>query len=148
MSQTLNAFKSEATFKVFNLGQHCARRVELFHAFAHWEYHLFKAIEEEIIALETTNRERLGKKKKKKTLVRTSDPDSIVELLEKRKVIEMVRPYILRVPRLIQLSALERDREYDISCPKCRDETTGRHRLIINSLIWQDLVFYRDHLLL
>lgn len=79
----------------FNLGQHCARRVELFHAFTHWEYHLFKAIEEEITALETANREKLRgqekkkKKKKKKHLVDTDDPDAIVDWLDKRNVIEM-----------------------------------------------------------
>jgi hypothetical protein len=56
----------------------------LFHAFAHWEYSLFKAIEAEIAEFETLNRETLLKKKKKKHLIDTDEPDRILELLEKR----------------------------------------------------------------
>lgn len=75
---------------VFKLGQHCARRVALFHAFTHWEFALFQVIEEKVTAVETRNREHLMKKKKKKRLVDTGDPDNILDWLEKKGVISQV----------------------------------------------------------
>jgi hypothetical protein len=65
----------------------------LFHAFAHWEYSLFKAIEAEIAEFETLNREKLLKKKKKH-LIDTDDPDRILELLENKGMAHRVRVYI------------------------------------------------------
>jgi hypothetical protein len=75
---------------VFKLGQRCARRVALFHAFTHWEFALFQVIEEKVTAVETRNREHLMKKKKKKRLVDTGDPDNILDWLEKKGVISQV----------------------------------------------------------
>lgn len=57
----------------------------MFHAFVHWEYNLFKAIEAEIAEFETLNRKKLLKKKRRKDLIDTNDPDHILELLEKKK---------------------------------------------------------------
>jgi hypothetical protein len=63
----------------------------LFHAFAHWEYSLFKSIEAEIAEFETLNRETLlKKKKKKKHLIDTDEPDRILELLEKKRMAHRV----------------------------------------------------------
>jgi hypothetical protein len=75
---------------VFNLGQHCERRVSLFHAFTHWEFALFQVIEEKVTAVETRNREKMKKKKKKKRLIDTADPDNILDWLEKKDVVAQV----------------------------------------------------------
>lgn len=82
----------------YNLGQHCARRVALFHEFAHWEYHLFQQVNENIDELITQDRElaqkranktKEGKKVKemKKRMVDLDDPDSVVDWLEKKGVV-------------------------------------------------------------
>lgn len=67
----------------FTLGQHCARRVSLYHAFMHWELRLFRIIEEKVIEMETSNRRKREKKKVKK-LIDTDDPDNIVARLDQR----------------------------------------------------------------
>jgi hypothetical protein len=75
----------------------------LFHAFVHWEYTLFRAIEEEIAGLETLNREKLLKKKKAKNLIDTNDPDYILELLDKKKMAHRVCVYIAFVAVLTSI---------------------------------------------
>ncbi|KAG8829951.1 hypothetical protein FRC17_005745 [Serendipita sp. 399] len=72
--------------KTFNLGQHCARRVSLFHAFTHWEYELFQIVERKVLEIETSNRKRRRKNKTTK-IIDTDDPDNIVIHLENRNVI-------------------------------------------------------------
>jgi hypothetical protein len=47
-------------------------------------------IEAEITGFETLNREKLLKKKKKKHLINTDDPDRICELLDKKRMIDQV----------------------------------------------------------
>jgi hypothetical protein len=79
---------------VFKLGQHCERRVSLFHAFTHWEFALFQVIEEKVTAVETRNREKM-KKKKKKRLIDTVDPDNILDWLEKKDVVAQVIHLVL-----------------------------------------------------
>lgn len=63
----------------FNLGQHCARRVALFHSFMHWELHLFQAISEEVDRT-------LAKRRRLR-----DNPDELVELLDSRGKVTMVR---------------------------------------------------------
>jgi hypothetical protein len=75
----------------------------LFHAFVHWEYSLFKAIEAEIAEFETLNREKLSKKKTTKHLIDTDDPDCILELLEKKRMAHRVRVYITFVTVLTSI---------------------------------------------
>jgi hypothetical protein len=75
----------------------------LFHAFAHWEYNLFKAIEAEIAEFETLNWEKLLKKKKKKHLIDTDDPDHILELLDKKRMVDQVSVYIAFVAVLTSI---------------------------------------------
>jgi len=104
----------------------------------HWEYQLFKAIEDEIAALETSNREKLlgkekKKKKKKKHLVDTDDPDAIVDLLDARQVIDTVRAPFHHVPRLIQVSALEKNTKYDGACKENRTSRTWGGGLTIDT---------------
>ncbi|PVF97780.1 hypothetical protein CPB86DRAFT_706347 [Serendipita vermifera] len=69
----------------FKLGQNCSQRVSLFHRFVHWELELFREVEDKITLLETENREKLESKKKKrrKRIIDTTDPDNIIEWMEK-----------------------------------------------------------------
>ncbi|KAG9055010.1 hypothetical protein FS842_003388 [Serendipita sp. 407] len=73
--------------QTFNLGQHCARRVALFHTLTHWEYALFQLVEEKVLKIETSNRKR-RKKGNAKRIIDTEDPDNIVVYLENKKVID------------------------------------------------------------
>lgn len=76
--------------KPFKLGQHCARRTTLHHQITHWEWTLFQIIDKKI--------DRLKKSKKKKWIqegdisrpTSTSDPDKIVEWLEKKGIVREV----------------------------------------------------------
>ncbi|KAF7778701.1 hypothetical protein Agabi119p4_3046 [Agaricus bisporus var. burnettii] len=43
-----NLRKSKHGFLEFHMGRFCARRVRTYHAFCHWEYHLFSAISSEL----------------------------------------------------------------------------------------------------
>lgn len=80
---------------ILNLGQHCARRVELFHRYSHWEWSLFRTIEE-IVESKVKNpaRSRNGQE-----WIEASDwrqprsidePDAIVDWLDDKGVISEV----------------------------------------------------------
>lgn len=80
---------------VLNLGQHCARRVELFHRYSHWEWSLFRTIEE-IVESKVKNRGRL---RNGREWIEASDwrqprsidkPDAIVDWLGDKGVITEV----------------------------------------------------------
>jgi len=100
----------------------------------HWEYHLFRAIEAEIVGFETLNRERLLKKKRRK--YDTDDPDRILELLDEKKMVDQVCIYISFCVRLIILSiAMETSPELDGTRKEYRNEKSGRDRLMVHLVI-------------
>jgi len=80
---------------VLNLGQHCARRVGLFHRYSHWEWSLFRVIED-IIESKIKNPARLrnGREWIEASNCRQpksiDDPDAIVDWLDDKGVISEV----------------------------------------------------------
>ncbi|KAJ3744711.1 hypothetical protein DFH05DRAFT_1524336 [Lentinula detonsa] len=93
----LNEGESEGESRVeFHLGRFCARRTRVYHDLSHWEYMLFKAINEEVDDLHIASQEKgagrfvrvawTGGLQPPKDL---QDADGICDWLDQRKVIEV-----------------------------------------------------------
>ncbi|KAF8654110.1 hypothetical protein AX16_003643 [Volvariella volvacea WC 439] len=85
--------KSKVEQPEFHLGRFCARRTRVFHEFSHWEYALFKVIQQEVDDLHTREQGKglflinyAGNRPPPKDL---TDADAIYEWLDGRRITDM-----------------------------------------------------------
>jgi hypothetical protein len=85
--------ESNSTKREFNLGRFCAKRTRVYHQLTHWEYRLFKCIQDEVDDLHAAKQSkgfiRVAYAGRKRPPTDLGDADGICEWLDERKIIDM-----------------------------------------------------------
>ncbi|KAG7092473.1 hypothetical protein E1B28_008825 [Marasmius oreades] len=87
----ISSQKRRTVLVEFNLGRFCARRTRVYHDITHWEYSLFKSVDQEVRALqggEDTGFVRVAFAGGRKPPEDIQDADAICEWLDERRVID------------------------------------------------------------